>query len=231
MKSKFIPELAVFDLDNTLYEYGPCHEFGLERCVKYFCEYFNVSQIEIGKAFKASRFKVKDRLIGVSARDRMLYFSEMLTELNLKHDTKFLIEAYERYWKGFLSKMQIARGALSLLQELRQMEVATALVTDLSSEIQYRKMIALDIHDYFDYVVTSQETQLEKSSGQPFELLLLRMQKTQFERVWFIGDAIQDFPANFPATESRFFLSPYSKRKLTGTKRIMDFEDLRRTLH
>ena len=75
------PELVIFDLDNTLYEYKPCHVLGLKAVCEYIEQMFGISQKTALEKFEVARMRVKSRLSGASARDRILYFSEFLFKI------------------------------------------------------------------------------------------------------------------------------------------------------
>ncbi len=226
------PELIVFDLDNTIYNYEPCR-LAAEKA--FFC----YAQSAVGikpnlsqKAFNSARLRVHSRLSNASRHDRRLYFIEYLRILGLKDDPKFVIEANNHYWFSYFDKMKLAADVETFLINARLMKIPIALVTDLTSEIQYRKLLMLNIHHLFDIIVTSQETELEKVSGQPFKLLLANLQKkNKLSTVWFIGDSIQDFPNKFPAENISHFISPFSKlKKHSKAVKLRNFKDLDKKL-
>ena len=128
--------------------------------------------------------------------------------------------------------MKLASDVESFIIQARLKNISIALVTDLTIEIQYRKLLSLNIHHLFDVVITSQETELEKDSGQPFKLLLSNIgEKAKLSTVWFIGDSAQDFPAKFPAENLLFFISPFSDLKKHGKATKLDsFNQLKKLL-
>ena len=91
-------------------------------------------------------------------------------------------------------------------------------------------MIYLKIEKFFDYVVVSQETQLEKVSYQPFQLLVSRLKKASYDHIWLIGDNEQDFPRDIFNTSTKFFLSPYSKAQVGEAKKIYDYATLQKMI-
>jgi len=222
----------VFDLDNTVYDYEPCR-LAAEKA------FFLYAQSSVGikpnlskKAYNSARLRVHSRLRSASRHDRTLYFIEYLRVLGLKSDPKFVIEANNHYWFSYFEKMKLATGVESFLIKARLRNISIALVTDLISEIQYRKLLTLNIHHLFDIVITSQETKLEKDSGQPFKLLLTNLgRKNKLSTVWFVGDSIQDFPNNFPAENVLYFISPFSNLTKHGRAiKLASFKDLDKRL-
>jgi FMN phosphatase YigB (HAD superfamily) len=211
------PELVVFDLDNTLYEYKQCHAAGELAFGELANNVFGMSNKDVQKNLSRARSIVKKRVKGASSHDRLLYFSEFLNISGIPSDIKFLIDAENHYWASYFEVMELADDIDSLLIELRLKKIEVALVTNLLSGIQYRKMAKLGIANMFDIVITSQETIGEKDSFEPFALLIERLKpKKSLNSVWFVGDEISDFPLNFPSSSKKCFVSPFSSIKKTS---------------
>ena len=68
--------------------------------------------------------------------------------------------------------MKLFPNVRELLTELNKYKIKTAIITDLTSQIQFRKIIFFGLEQYFDYVVTSEESGFDKPSKYPFELAL-----------------------------------------------------------
>ena len=63
----------------------------------------------------------------------------------------------------------------------------TGLVTDLTTQIQFRKLIYFGLDHSFDYVVTSEEAGTEKPSAAPYVLMRRKLGETT-GAIWMIGD-------------------------------------------
>lgn len=206
------PDLIVFDLDNTLYEYETCNKAGELALSIFTAETFGIPHKIVRKQLRAARKNVKARVSGASSHERILYFAEFLAIRKMVHDPKFLLEAESHYWSNYFAQMQLAPFGRELLIKARLNGITVALVTNLTASIQYRKLIHLDIDSCFDVIVTSQETNGEKETSEPFTLLRERLdRKIKLDHAWFIGDANSDFPTSFDAVSKEFFLSPYAK--------------------
>jgi putative hydrolase of the HAD superfamily len=219
-------------LDNTIYNYEPCRVAAEKAFFLYAHSSAGIKLSESRKAYNSARLRVHDRVRGASRHDRRLYFIEYLRVLGLKSDPQFVTEANNHYWFSYFEKMKLASDVESFIIQARLKNISIALVTDLTIEIQYRKLLSLNIHHLFDVVITSQETELEKDSGQPFKLLLSNIgEKAKLSTVWFIGDSAQDFPAKFPAENLLFFISPFSDLKKHGKATKLDsFNQLKKLL-
>jgi putative hydrolase of the HAD superfamily len=221
----------VFDLDNTIYNYEPCRIAAEKAFFLYAHSSVGIKMNESRRAYNSARLRVHARVQGASKHDRRLYFIEYLRVLGLKSDPQFVIEANNHYWFSYFEKMELASDVESFIIQARIRNILVALVTDLTVEIQYRKILSLGIQHLFDVVITSQETELEKDSGQPYKFLLSNMrEKHKFFTVWFIGDSAQDFPAKFPAENLLFFISPFSNLKKYGAIKLDSFEELKKLL-
>lgn len=76
---------------------------------------------------------------------------------------------------------------IEFLQQLKDMDIKTANITDLTAQIQFRKMVYFNLDEYFDYVVTSEESGQDKPSRQPFDIALDKLQ-IPAKKIWMIGD-------------------------------------------
>jgi FMN phosphatase YigB (HAD superfamily) len=90
-----------------------------------------------------------------------------------------------------LDEITINPGAKDLIHKLESLRIPIALVTDLTSQIQYRKLEKLGLSNSFDIIITSEDSAGDKSTRKPYKLLLNSLDKKP-KNVWFIGDGIHD---------------------------------------
>jgi putative hydrolase of the HAD superfamily len=83
--------------------------------------------------------------------------------------------------------MKLFPNALDLLETLRVRGIPMALITDLTTQIQLRKISYLGLESYFDAVITSEESGSEKPAAAPFELAKEHL-GISISHAWFIGD-------------------------------------------
>lgn len=202
-------------MDNTIYDYEPCRKSAEDALFEFIKSYSGISISSAKKLYNSARTNIKQRVNGASTHERILYIIEFLRIANLKSDPKFIIEALNRYWFSFFSRMKLAPGFNNFITEVRLRNIPVVLVTNLTSEIQYRKLLFLGIDGIFDTVITSQETNSEKDSGEPFKLLISNLgEAKKYNSVWFFGDSKGDFPLEFPTENSYYFLSPFALNKV-----------------
>lgn len=206
------PQIVIFDLDNTFYEYRSCHNYAQDLVIAYLCRELKLPQSTITKYLKKAREEIKNELSGASSHSRILYFHRFVLDLIPTDQPKLILEADSIYWNSFLKRMELANGARHFLLELRIRGIKTVLVTDLTLEIQLRKLIRLQIDTLFDVIITSEDAGDDKVSQKPFELAWRYTDKS-YDCAWFIGDSVNDFPTTQIFHSQFFFKSPYSKEK------------------
>jgi FMN phosphatase YigB (HAD superfamily) len=215
-KEKFKkPDLIVFDLDNTLYQYGPCHKAGEDAFIEFASKTLGMRRKQVRDKLRKARLNVKERIEGAASHERCLYFAEFLDITSEVNDARFILDAENLYWSNYFSQMELAPFVKELIIQARANGSRTALVTDFTAMIQYRKLVHLGVENLFDVIVTSQETRGEKETNEPFDLLARRMNKYRgIDEVWFIGDVITDFPKSYDSKAKKFFLSPFANEKI-----------------
>mgnify|MGYP001566910750 FL=1 len=93
----------------------------------------------------------------------------------------------QTYWRTFLSNAELFDGVRELLDDIRLLGMPTAIVTDLTAQIQFRKVVYFGLDHCFDYIVTSEEAGADKPSEAPFRIALEKM-RPKGDVVWMIGD-------------------------------------------
>ena len=187
------PELVVFDLDNTLYDYDLAHEYATSMLIVKLETLLSSNKDEIIKNFAKARSIVKARLGNTaSSHSRLLYLSELFSILKIDIDASEILRVEKIYWDAFLSKTEAFSDSKLFINELVALGTMCALVTDLTSEIQYRKLLTLGLEMEFRCVVTSEEAGGDKSTLLPWKLLDERVNLSSFSNIWYIGDSLHD---------------------------------------
>ena len=231
MEKNKLPDFVVFDLDNTIYNYTFANQIAETRLFKLMSDRLVVDEKQVKSSFKEARIAVKNNCgPTASSHNRLLYISQAFRNLGitLKPDLALAFERY--YWAVFLENMHLDPGVEDFLSLLRVNGTAIALVTDLNSSIQYRKLIRLGIDSKFDFVITSEDAGGDKKTGKPFELLYKIINLKKQQSICFIGDAIHDFDISISEDKRIFLLrDKYSKTKLPknqNSKRFKEFSEI-----
>lgn len=164
-----LPDAILFDTDNTLYHYDPVHAAAQAAVRDKVVDMFSISPDEFDRAFKQARDQVKNRLKHTaSSHSRLLYLQRMLEIMGLGSQVLLALDFEQTYWRTFLSNAVLFDGVKDLLDDLRLLGVPTAIVTDLTAQIQFRKVVYFGLDHYFDYIVTSEEAGYDKPHEAPF---------------------------------------------------------------
>lgn len=182
------PACVVFDTDNTLYPYAPSHEKAMQATRQKAVRMLGITASEFDSAFGEARRVTKMRLKGTaSSHSRLLYFQRMLELLGLRTQVLMALDFEQAYWRTFLTSSQLFDEVTDFLDDLRHAGIPTAIVTDLTAQIQFRKIVYWGLDQYFDHVVTSEEAGFDKPHRAPFDVA-----KEKFGNVggslWMIGD-------------------------------------------
>ncbi|WP_071466503.1 HAD family hydrolase [Polynucleobacter asymbioticus] len=183
-----LPDAILFDTDNTLYPYDPAHAAAHNAVRDKVVSTFSISPEDFEQAFKEARTQVKARLKHTaSSHSRLLYLQRMLEIMGLGSQVLLALDFEQTYWRTFLSNAVLFDGVKELLDDIRLLGIPTAIVTDLTAQIQFRKVVYFGLDHYFDYIVTSEEAGFDKPHEAPFEIALEKM-RPKGDCIWMIGD-------------------------------------------
>ena len=183
-----LPDAFLFDTDNTLYAYGPAHSAAMSAVRQKVTRTFSIKEAEFDKAFDDARKQVKARLKRTaSSHSRLLYLQRMLEIMGLGSQVLLALDFEQTYWRTFLSNAPLFEGVREVLDDIRLLGIPTAVVTDLTAQIQFRKVVYFGLDHYFDYIVTSEEAGADKPQPEPFQIAIEKM-RPKGECIWMIGD-------------------------------------------
>lgn len=184
------PKLVVFDLDNTFYEYDSAHEFAFSTLLSELQAISGLPKITALEIYENARAKVKIRLASTaSSHSRLLYLSEFFSLLNLELNILELLRIEDIYWDSFLFRMRLFPDSTNFVEKLLTLGIDCALVTDLTSKIQYKKLEKLKLVNKFKFIITSEEAGGDKSTDLPWKLLDERAELSQYSTIWYVGDS------------------------------------------
>ena len=183
-----LPDAILFDTDNTLYPYAPDHAAAQRAVREKVVNTFSIKPDDFDKAFNDARQQVKTRLKhSAASHSRLLYMQRMLEIMGLGSQVLLALDFEQTYWRTFLSNAILFDEVKELLDDLRLLAIPTAIVTDLTAQIQFRKVVYFGLDHYFDYIVTSEEAGFDKPHAAPFQIALEKM-RPNGDCIWMIGD-------------------------------------------
>ena len=182
---------AIFDIDGTLYDYKENDIVAVKSLCRFAEEKLDVSEKKFCEVYGEARRIVKTRLAntGGSQHSRVLFLQTAL-ELLGKNPFLYVTKMYDAYWNPFLENMQPFDGVVDFMKSLKAAGIKIAVCTDMTAHIQYRKLARLGLDKFIDFMVTSEETGLEKPASIMFELALSKLETKPEETVYF-GDSLE----------------------------------------
>ncbi len=179
---------VLFDLDDTLYDYEPCHKKGLKAVYEKLRKELKISYKKFNELFDISKKEIHRELEGTaSSHNRVLYFQRVLEKTHNTLESEKTLGLYDAYWDNFLKEMKMKKGVLKTLKELKKQNYKIVIISDLTTHIQLRKLRHLKINKYVDFLITSEEAGREKPHPSMF-LLGLNKIKCLPESAIMVGD-------------------------------------------
>lgn len=187
------PKAVIFDTDNTLYRYDVAHSAAINAVTTKAENLIGIKKKEFISAYEISRKNIKAQLgTTASSHSRLLYFQRTIEHLGLRTQILLTLDLEQTYWRTFLINAQLFSHVKEFILDLKSNGIITANITDLTAQIQFRKMVYFGLDEYFDYVVTSEESGKDKPDPKPFQIALEKL-KIEPRRIWMIGDsALED---------------------------------------
>jgi HAD superfamily hydrolase (TIGR01549 family) len=183
-----LPTAVLFDTDNTLYHYDLAHEAAMKAIRDKITRTLFISSSEFDSAFSQARAEIKLQLKQTaSSHSRLLYLQRMMEIIGLGSQVLRALDFEQTYWRTFLTNAVLFDDVKELLDDLRILGITTAIVTDLTAQIQFRKIIYFDLDHYFDYIITSEEAGFDKPHPAPFQIAVKKMNPSPGP-IWMVGD-------------------------------------------
>lgn len=184
-------EALFVDLDDTLYSYPECNEAGKHAAWQTARERgYDLDRAAFEDLYMAGRREVKRELAGTaSAHERFLYFKRALELHTGTHRARDALALGEAYWETYVEEMRLFDGVEETLATIGDAGVDVAIVSNLTTRIQLKKIEHLGIDEYVDLVLTSEETGREKPSSVMFTLPLAQLDRKPSETV-MVGDSL-----------------------------------------
>jgi len=178
---------VMVDLDDTLYSYQELHPQALRDVFNRFS--LGLTFEKFDEFYRRHRDEVTQRLFPQGCcRSRLLAFQGMVEELGPQFRYQDALAMEELYWNGFYHRMTLFRSAERFLDSCFSSRVPVAVVTDMTTEVQIKKLKALGILDKIFCLVTSEEVGVEKPDPLVFERALRKLGVQPHEAV-FLGDS------------------------------------------
>lgn len=178
----------LFDLDNTLYDYDKVHKIALNDVYSVFSKDIKITKTRFLELYNLAKTEIHRELSGTaSSHNRVLYFQRLIEKTHQTVHPQLILKLYNSYWNSILKNMTLRSGTENLLKHLKKKGLKIAIVSDLTTNIQLRKLEKLKIEKYIDVLITSEEAGNEKPHPIMFLLALNKLNLTAKD-VFMVGD-------------------------------------------
>lgn len=213
------PAFIVLDLDDTMYAYAPCHNAAIGVAEKAIVDRYSVPLATVQDLMLQAKLETKKRLTSAAAsHSRLLYFKLTLEKLGLVSHLDFALQLETTYWGNFMRTMVRAPGLTELLELCRQESIPVFVMTDLTAQIQIKKLSRLAVLDYISGLVSSEEVGADKPIGDFFRYANQHLGLPK-GKGWVAGDDEFKDGGLAKASGSEFFLV---KRQRDRTPTLID---------
>ena len=173
-------EATLFDFEGTLVDL----QWNLQGAVK-----------ETLEMLKTLRFPIQ-RLQGMKYSTLMLEAVRMAQEIGQSTDRvrEKIGTIYDRFDEDALMRWSLRDGSKDFLSALKTKGIKIGLVSNVGRKALDRAILKLDLHPFFNVVVSRNDVQYMKPSGEGLSLALSRL-RVMSDKALYVGDSLDDILA------------------------------------
>ena len=159
----------IFDIDNTLYDYDHAHVIAMRSLAEYMTEQFGWDAKKTEQEISSVYIQIQNEIGQKAAcHNRLIRFQRLLEQNGLPLHPHAL-NMYEIYWDTLIRNAKLYPGVETALRDLKNAGYVLGIGTNLTARIQFRKLTAFGLLQYFDFIVSSEETDHEKPQEDIFK--------------------------------------------------------------
>ncbi len=173
-------EAVLFDFEGTLVDL----QWDLQGAVKEALEMLNTLR------FPVQRFQ------GMKYSTLMLEAIRMAQEIGQSSETvrEKIGAVYDRFDEDAFTRWSLRSGSEEFLSALKTKGIKAGLVSNVGRKALEKAVLKLGLHPFFDVLVSRNDVQFMKPSGDGLRLALNRLQVIQDKAV-YVGDSLDDIKA------------------------------------
>lgn len=182
-----VPEVAIFDWDNTLVDAWPLIYRALHDTFIHFGKKpwsYEETKIRVHRALRET-------------------FPEWFPN-NWQEVTTY----YRATYANYMSLLKPEENAEKLLISLQAHGIKVALVSNKKSELLKEEIKLLDWYKYFQSIMGSGDLDVDKPHPKTVKVSLENLHATDSENIWFIGDSVSDMEVAYAANILPVFYGP-----------------------
>jgi putative hydrolase of the HAD superfamily len=159
---------VIFDIDGTLYDYSAANTAAMDALRAYCREHFGWDAETFKAEHKAAYDELNHQAAGTAvSHNRLIRYGLMMEKADLSMSHALAMN--DLYWGTFLDHMEIFPGLKETLMDLKQAGYRLGIGSNMTADLQYRKLAKLGILELFSFIVTSEEALAEKPDPALFQ--------------------------------------------------------------
>ncbi len=178
-------KVVVFDLDDTLISEKEYIKSGFNYISKILCNKFNVTSDEIYNS-----------LLDIFNESSSNVFNKLFERYNISYTKEDILDIVCKY-RNHIPNINLFSDVLPTLNKLKDSGIKLGLITDGYKETQRNKIKVLQLENYIDYIIVTDE--LGREYWKPHQKSFIMMKEyfeVKFEEMVYLGDNIKkDFKA------------------------------------
>ena len=171
---------VIFDLDNTLLDFMKMKSVSINAAVK--------AMIDVGMDVdKEEAVNEIFTIYDSKGYEHQEVFNEFIIKKIGKINYKYLAAAIVEYKKAKEISLNLYPDVIPTLNKLKSMNLNLGIVSDAPSREAWMRLYTLDLHNFFDDVVTFNDTGVYKPAKEPFIKISEKL-NANLEECMMVGD-------------------------------------------
>lgn len=173
----------VFDLDDTLISEKEYIKSGFKQVAN-----------KIAKENNLDEKSIYELIMDTFDEDSKNVFNRVLDKLGIQYEIEYIKELIN-YYRNHMPNIKLYNDAKYILDALKNKGIKLGMITDGYKITQRNKLEVLNISDYFEYIVVTDELGREfwKPHQKPYEIIKQNL-NVEYENMVYVGDNIsKDF--------------------------------------
>lgn len=178
---------VIFDIDNTLYSFDKAHGVAFDLLQQYAEDKLGIERDAFACMYREAMHKSTERMGEVAAtHNRGIRVQNIMESLRMPL-YPYVLEMESLYWDTLLQEMVPFDGVSETMCTLKERGIRIGIGTNMTTRIQLQKLTLLDVLQYVDFFVSSEEAGVDKPALQFFDYCMIKANCERSECL-FVGD-------------------------------------------
>lgn len=180
-------DTVLLDLDDTILDFHYAEAISLCRLLEGYGIPPTEETVRLYSEINDAHWKRLERGELTRREVQIGRFTELFEKLGIERSSE---EANRQYMQGIATCGQMVNGADRLLQMLRAAHIRVYIVSNGSASVQYGRMAAAGITDFFDGIFLSEEIGFEKPKREFFDRCAAQIPQFDAAKTVILGDSL-----------------------------------------